>query len=241
MIPSLYGYIRVSSDHQADSGLGLKAQTDQIRDAFRRLVSRYKLRVAEIISDPAISATRRPLLMRDGGKRLDSLLQAGDHLVIAKLDRAFRSQRDCVLTCEAWIDRGVVIHFLDIGVGTDTPMGRMMMGILSTVAQWESARIGERIRDAKAAQRSTGHTTNGQRVLGYRVLRGKLVPFPAERRLGTRAALWRSKGKLLREIAELFNRQKIKRPLSRAKWNPQSINRLIERHKAGWPSYVSHR
>ncbi len=234
---TVYGYVRVSSEQQADSGLSLSAQSERIRDAAKRLAKQHGLVVGKIYRDPAVSASRFAFLARHGGCELNKALHKGDHVVIAKLDRAFRSQRDCVVTCEAWMSRGVVVHMLDIGVDTDTPLGRMLIGILSTIAQWEAARIGERIRDANRSRRSQGKATNGQRIHGYKICRGKLIPDKVERSIAKRMAAMREKGKLLREIAEHFNLQKIRRPSGKA-WNPQAVNRMIARHKSGWPVFL---
>jgi site-specific DNA recombinase len=234
---TIYGYVRVSSDQQADSGLSLSAQSERIREAAKRLAKQHGLSIGKVFRDPAVSASRFAFLARDGGCELNRALRKGDHVVIAKLDRAFRSQRDCVLTCEAWMSRGVIVHMLDIGVDTDTPLGRMLIGILSTIAQWEAARIGERIRDANQSRRSQGRSTNGQRIHGYKICRGKLVPDKVERSIAKRMVAMREKGKFLREIAEHFNRLRIRRPSGKP-WNPQAVNRMIVRHKNGWPIFL---
>lgn len=234
---TIYGYIRVSSDQQADSGLSLSAQSATIKEAAKRLAKQHSLMIGKIFRDPAVSATRFALFARVGGCSLNNALAKGDHVVIAKLDRAFRSQRDCVLTCESWMARGVIVHMLDIGVDTDTPLGRMLIGILSTIAQWEAARIGERIRDANQSRRTQGKSTNGHRIHGYKICRGKLVPDKTERSIARRMVAMRENGKILREIAEHFNGRKIRRPSGKA-WNPQAVNRMIARHKRRWPVFL---
>ena len=235
---TVYGYIRVSSDRQAESGLSLKAQTDLIRAAARLAAKRHGVRVGRIFRDPAVSATKRPLLGRPGGRALNDTLRDGDHLVIAKLDRAFRSARDCLNTSEAWIARGITIHFLDLGVETATPAGRLMLSILAAIAQWESSRIGERIRDAHQAAIAAGRSPVGHRVLGYRLTRGnRLEPLASERRIGRRMAKLRAEGRTLRHIANEFNRRKNFRPGGR-RWTVQAVNRMVVASRAGWPRYA---
>jgi DNA invertase Pin-like site-specific DNA recombinase len=236
-MPTIYGYIRVSSDSQADSGLSLDSQQARIRDESARLAKTLRCRIGDVFRDPAVSATRTPLLARTGGAALDSVLHAGDHVVIAKLDRAFRSQRDCVNTCESWISRGVTIHILDLGVDTATPTGRMMMGMLSSIAQWEAARIGERIRDAMAENRRRGRPPNGRRLLGYRLVGGKLQPFGRERQIARKARRMRENGMLLKQIAQRLNAARIRRPNGR-KWTHQAVARLLFALSHGWPNYT---
>lgn len=238
----VYGYIRVSTGGQEESALGLEAQTRSIQGCAARLAEHHSLSIGQLYQD-AVSASRYPIRQREAGSRLDRTLQRGDHVVIAKLDRAFRNQRDCLLTVGDWIERGIVVHFLDLGVATNTPLGQMMMGIMAAIAQWEATRIGERIREAVASARARGYSSNGKRIHGYTVSRrGKLIPLASERALGKRAAGLRSKGWLLREIAEKFQGEKIRRPSAArsSKWNPQVVRRLIIAHEAGWPMKAAH-
>lgn len=227
-----YGYTRVSSDSQADSGLSLSDQREQIKLTCKSLRKLKGLSVGHVYEDAAVSGSRYELRSRPEGGRLDAVLQSGDYVVIAKLDRAFRNQRDCLNTIHDWERRGVIVVLLDLGVDTSTATGKLFLGILAAFAQWESSRIGERIRDAKRAMRAEGRSTNGHRQLGFRLHRGKLVPDLKERRLAARVARMRAKGMLLREIAEQLNRERVKRSFPHngkrlKEWNPQAINRLI--------------
>ena len=80
-------YIRVSSDDQADSGLGLEAQRQRIAD-YCRLKG---LRLAEVFEDPGVSGGK-PLASRPAGSQLLAAAYKSKALVIvAKLDRLFRS------------------------------------------------------------------------------------------------------------------------------------------------------
>lgn len=229
-----YGYLRVSSDAQAVSGLGLDAQLQRIRAEQGRLQA-AGVTVGGVYRDEAVSAVRHALRERPGGAALDAAVQAGDHVCIAMLDRAFRSQRDAVVTLESWLSRGVTVHLLDIGADTSTPIGQLTVGILAAVAQWESQRIGERIRDAKAAQRRAGRSTNGRARLGYRLLRGgRLRPDDSQRRIHRAIAVLRGRGWQLQEIAEHLNRTARLRPGARP-WNCQSVSRVLVARRAGYP------
>lgn len=233
---TVYGYARVSTTQQAESGLSLEAQRERIADERRRLCKSKKLAAGKTYSDAGVSATRYGMLARPAGGQLDSVLRPGDHVIIAKLDRGFRSTRDCVVTLERWTDRGVTTHLLDLGVSTDTPLGRMLIGILSTIAQWEASRIGERNRDKAAAMKARGLACNGHRRLGYRLAAGgRLVPAPAERKLGRRIVRWRDRSEMLwQEIVDRLRRERARRPNGRS-WTPQAVHRLYHACRAGWP------
>ncbi len=232
-MPTAYGYLRVSSDAQAVSGLGLDAQLQRIRAEQARLRA-AGARIGAVYRDEAVSAVRHAMRDCPAGSALDAVVQAGDHVCIAKLDRAFRSQRDAVVTLESWLSRGVAVHLLDIGADTSTPLGQLTVGILAAVAQWESQRIGERIRDAKAAQRRAGRSTNGRSRLGYRLLRGgRLRPDARQRRIHRSIAVLRAHGWYLREIAEHLNCTSRLRPGAR-RWNCQSVWRALDARRAAY-------
>src|SRR5262249_2680224 len=79
-------YIRVSSEEQADSGLGLEAQRQRIV-AYCQMKG---LHLAEVFEDPGISAGK-PLASRPAGSQLLAAAKKGNAVVVvAKLDRLFR-------------------------------------------------------------------------------------------------------------------------------------------------------
>lgn len=203
---SVYGYIRVSTDRQAESGLGVTQQARYLNEHAKQLAKRKGLTVGKVYKDEGVSAKRHPLVKRPQGWELDNVLKAGDHVVIAKLDRAFRSQKDCVLTLERWLAKGVVVIMLDLGVDTSTPVGKVVTGILSTIAEFESDRIGERIRDSRKVMRSRSLSQNGGETIGYRRRGRKLVADPKERKVIHRIRQLRDKSKLyFHQIASKLN------------------------------------
>ena len=83
------GYIRVSTDRQADHGVSLEAQKAKLT-AYAAL---YDLELVEVIVDPGASAKT---LKRPGLQRALQLLRQGQAtaLLVAKLDRLTRSVKD---------------------------------------------------------------------------------------------------------------------------------------------------
>jgi site-specific DNA recombinase len=83
-------YIRVSSEEQADSGLGLEAQRRCI-DAYCQMKG---LHLVEVFEDSGVSGGK-PLVSRPAGSKLLAAAKKGKALVIvSKLDRLFRSVAD---------------------------------------------------------------------------------------------------------------------------------------------------
>src|ERR1044072_7961305 len=134
-VPVAYGYSRASTIEQEDT---LDVQRDQTQAYYVLLSKRPELTGliwGDCFRDPGVSG-RSKLLQREGGRQLNARLRAGDHVIISKVDRAFRSTEDCLQTVQLWLDRGVHVHFLDMGMDLSTAIGKMMLTILAAVAEW---------------------------------------------------------------------------------------------------------
>jgi DNA invertase Pin-like site-specific DNA recombinase len=147
------GYLRCSTDEQAESGLGLDAQ----RAAVEAACAAKGWTVSEWCVDEGVSGSvapaDRPAMAR--ALRLLDSREAGA-LVAAKVDRLARDLHDLTgLLRRAERDEWAVVA-LDLGVDTTTPVGRMLVGILGSVAEWERATIRQRTRDALAAKKAGG-------------------------------------------------------------------------------------
>jgi putative DNA-invertase from lambdoid prophage Rac len=106
----VYGYCRVSTAEQANGGLSLDTQRQQITGyAMMKGWS-----VAEFFIEAAVSGSV-PLADRPEGQRLLAALQSGDIIITAKLDRAFRSAADALGTLEQLKDDKVGLHMIDLG------------------------------------------------------------------------------------------------------------------------------
>ena len=118
------GYVRCSTQEQADSGLGLTAQAECIR-AYCHM---KKLVLLEIIDDPGVSGGK-PLADREGGKQLLEKIKKrkADAVVMLRLDRMFRNAGDCLTTVEKWEKSGIALHVVDLGgnaIDTTSAAGR---------------------------------------------------------------------------------------------------------------------
>jgi putative DNA-invertase from lambdoid prophage Rac len=175
------GYVRVSSDAQAEDGQSLAVQQRQLEGwAMQRATKLDAVKVEAGISG-AIPFHERP-----EGAKLWAELRKGDTLVAAKLDRVFRSASDCLAVVEAFKARGVSLFLLDLNGGADDVSGngiaRLFLTIVSAFAEFERDRIGERIRATKRAQRARGEYLGGPPPFGYTYYDGKLMPVPEQQR-----------------------------------------------------------
>lgn len=170
---TMIGYLRVSTEEQASSGLGLDAQRETIQryaDAQGWDIVWYE--------DAGLSAKSmdRPAL-QDALARLHLRKRDVDGLVVAKLDRLSRSVVDFSGVLELARARKWALVAIDLGVDTSTPTGELVANVMMSVAQWERRVIGERTSNAmQAAKRAGKHMgrvsvlpqATGERLLALR-------------------------------------------------------------------------
>lgn len=196
------GYVRVSTDKQADSGVSLEAQTEKVR--AMAVVQGAEL--VDVIVDAGESAKS---LKRPGMERLLALVDARaiDTVIIAKLDRLTRSVRDLAELLERFNRRDVSLVSVADSLDTRSAAGRLVLNIMVSVSQWEREAIGERTRDAMSHKRSNGERV-GTIPLGYRLSRDgiHLEENPEEQAVLALARELRASGNTIREIAAALNR-----------------------------------
>lgn len=148
----VFGYCRMSTAKQETS---IEVQQKLIRGHYDAYLEPLGLVWGGFFCDPATSAKVK-FPDRVAGGQLMKALARGDHLVVSKLDRAFRSNADCFTTIEYVRETGAFVHFLDVGAGTETMMGEILIAVMSMFAQVERRRISERTKEGLAARRAKG-------------------------------------------------------------------------------------
>ena len=118
-------------------------------------------------------------------RRLIQDIEAGmvDIVVVYKIDRLTRSLADFSKMVEVFERRGVSFVSVTQQFNTTTSMGRLMLNVLLSFAQFEREVTGERIRDKIAASKRKGMWMGGMPPLGYDVESRRLVPNGQEARL----------------------------------------------------------
>jgi DNA invertase Pin-like site-specific DNA recombinase len=115
-------YIRVSSEEQADSGLGLEEQ----RQRIAAYCSMKGLHLAETFEDPGIRAGM-PLASRPVGSRLLAAARKSKAVVVvAKLDRLFRSVAGAANVIDDFGRRGIQLVAIAASFDMTSPYGRAM-------------------------------------------------------------------------------------------------------------------
>lgn len=183
----VWGYIRCSHLDMVERD-GLKVQESLVSRYCEALNIRYenKLPLAEILVEPAKSAFKIPFSRRPQGKRLvEQLMVPGDHLVIARMDRGFRTTQDFCNMMAYFKSRQITLHFADQQIDLSTIMGQIMATLFSLFAWWESAVKSERNKERAAWAKERGYSVGGLPPLGF-VWSGekgsrKLVPHLSDR------------------------------------------------------------
>jgi len=169
---TMIGYLRVSTEEQANSGLGLDAQ----RDTIQRYADAHGWDMVWYV-DEGLSAKSldRPQLqaaltrLHVTPKRRDV-----DGIVVAKLDRLSRSVHDFSGLLKLSTSRKWAVVAIDLGVDTSTPTGKLVANVMMSVAEWEREVIGERtsaaMQAAKRAGRHMGRVSALPEATGARLL-----------------------------------------------------------------------
>jgi DNA invertase Pin-like site-specific DNA recombinase len=191
------GYIRVSTEQQADHGVSLEAQREKIQ-AYAKL---YDLELIDIVVDAGASAKT---LDRDGLQHALSLLTSGqaDALLVTKLDRLTRKVKDLGTLIEEYFERYALMSVSD-QIDTRTANGRLVLNILTSISQWEREAIGERTKDALQHKKHQGQRISGRLPYGSRLAAdgSTLVEDAAEQLVIVAARGYAEAGLSLREIA----------------------------------------
>jgi DNA invertase Pin-like site-specific DNA recombinase len=217
------GYVRVSTDKQADHGVSLDAQAEKIR----AMAVVHGAELLDIIVDGGESAKS---LNRPGMARLLALVDSGDvqAVIVAKLDRLTRSVKDLCALLERFERRGIALISVAESLDTGSAAGRLVLNIMTAVSQWEREAIGERTRDAMNHKRSNGERV-GNVAYGYRLGNDgqHLEPDHGEQAALAEIRRLRDSGLPLRGIAAALNHRAYRTRRGTA-WRLESVARVLK-------------
>ena len=199
---AVYGYVRVSTGRQAEEGESLAAQ--------QRAIEGYAMiqgtPMDRVFVERAVSGAK-PLSDRPEGSMMLGVIQPGDVVITAKLDRMFPSALDALNICNTFKEQGISLHMIDLGGDvTGNGISRLVFTILSAVAEAERDRIRERISDVKQDQKARGRYLGGAIPFGYRVDGdGALIEHPKEQAAIQKMEAMQQGGQSLRAISKNLN------------------------------------
>jgi DNA invertase Pin-like site-specific DNA recombinase len=224
-------YLRVSTDAQAEHGLGLDIQ----EQAIRKWAKANGHKIVDWYRDEGVS----------GSNGIDSRTALPDALAAIKDSQAVglavyrldRLARDLIIqeTLLAEIRRmgGDVYTTSAAEAGyladdPDDPSRKLIRQVLGAVAEYERSMIALRLRSGRKRKAERGGFAYGSPRYGYRAEGGQLVPEPAEQAVLARIRELRAGGLSVRMIADTLTSEGLK-PKRGGEWHPETIRRILAR------------
>ena len=218
------GYIRVSTEQQADEGVSLAAQKAKI--AAWCEVNDYAL--AEVYVDAGISG--KSMDKRQGLRDALAAVKKGGVLVVYSLSRLARSTKDTLAISEQLDKAGADLVSLSEKIDTTGAAGKMMFRMLAVLAEFERDVIAERTKSAMNHKKSVGDVYSPT-PFGFEAIDGKLQQVESEAVVVSEILAMRNQGTTLSAIADSLNNRGIEGKRG-GKWFPSTVRYLIQRQAA---------
>lgn len=206
--PRVLGYVRVSTEEQAEQGVSMDAQAERLRAYCKA----SDLELVRLEFDNGVSA--KTVAKRPGLRRILRDLRAGraEGLVVAKLDRLSRSVRDVLDLVDEAGRCGWQVHSIAEKLDTSTPAGRFTLTVLAGLSQMEREQTSERTKEALAHLRRQGKRTSGKAPFGYRFEDGLEVEEAGEQTVLRTILELRAQGLGARRLAGELARRNVCNP-----------------------------
>ena len=213
----VYGYLRVSTETQADKGYGLEAQRSEIV----KYAQANNIEIAEIFTDAGISGAAKDtaddneaISKRAGLLDLLAALEDGDAVIVLNTSRLWRSDNAKVLIRRELMRRHARIISIEqpkYDIYAKDPNDRLIAGIIELLDEWERLSIALKLARGRTIKAKGGDKPAGVCPYGYQYTEDKKRVIIDEKE----AALVRfmytegQKGRSLGQIADALNAQGI--------------------------------
>lgn len=234
-------YTRVSTEEQALSGYSLSAQREQLLAYIQRM----GWNCAGWYVDEGRSAKD---LNRPEFQRLMREADRGDVVLVTKLDRLTRSVRDLDELLRQFAARDLLFQSASEQFETRTPGGRLYMGIVAVIAQWEREIIADRSAMGKKQKVVQGEWAGGPVPFGYsavpsgQIKRGRellrLVPDPSTAHVVRSLFERYTAGQGMRALCIWLNDEALVPTANGSRWRVSSLTRLLTNPL--YAGYVTH-
>lgn len=216
------GYIRVSTEEQANTGVSLDAQKAKL-EAYAAL---YEIELIAIEVDAGVSAKT---LNRPGLQSALARLDNGEAqaLVVVKLDRLTRRVADLDTLIERYFGQRFTLMSVSEQIDTSSAAGRLVLNVLTSVAQWERETTSERTKTALAHKKAQGEHI-GSAGFGYKVIDNKLQKVTQEYQTIAVIQQMKKAGLTLQAIADCLNAEGYQTQRG-GKWYPMTVSNVLKR------------
>ena len=218
------GYIRVSTQGQADEGVSLDAQ----RAKIEAWCSLNDAELVAVFEDKGLSGGS--MAGRDGLAAALKATGKGMALVSYSISRLARSTRDMLHIGEQLDKKGADLVSLTEKIDTTTAAGRMVFKMLAVLADFERDQIGERTKMALTHKKSKGEVYSTT-PFGFDAIEGRLVEVKREAKIVGEILRQREAGSSLADIANNLNAQGIEGKRG-GRWFASTVRYLIQRQAA---------
>ena len=229
--PRFVSYLRVSTNGQGRSGLGLEAQRQAV---VAHVVQAGGDLVAEFQEVESGKRADRPQL----AAALASCRTRRAVLLIAKLDRLARNARFLLSVVEGSGEAGVV--FCDLPTVPAGPVGKFLITQMAAVAELEAGLTSQRTRAALAVAKARGvrlgnpspTPATAAMAAAARQARSRLAADRAADVLAVLRQVQAEGASSLRTIAAELHARGVLTPAGKAHWSPAQVQRLLGRAEA---------
>jgi DNA invertase Pin-like site-specific DNA recombinase len=170
------GYVRVSTNQQADDGISLEDQEIKIR----KWADYHEFTLAEIYADKGITGTK--LDKRYKLQKLRDDIRPGEVLIAYDISRIARNTIHFLELVRELDQKGCHIYVITGNLESLTNTGKLMIGILSMIAEFEARNTQEKVKSALELKKEKGERV-GRIPYGYVASNGKgsdLIEVPEE-------------------------------------------------------------
>ncbi|HYG77127.1 MAG TPA: recombinase family protein [Planctomycetota bacterium] len=223
------GYVRVSTDGQAQDGVSVEAQQERIK--AWALANGYELAAMQI--DAGLSGGRadnRPGLQ----VAIAEACRQKAALVVYSLSRMSRSTKDTIEIGEQLDRAGADLVSLSERIDTTSAAGKMIFRMLAVMAEFERDQISERTKTAMSHMRNQQRRISGRIPYGYDLQADgeTLVKNDAEQAVIAIMRDLRRAGSSLTEIAQELQRRGIPTKTGNGVWIHTAVNAILKREGA---------
>ncbi len=224
------GYVRVSSEQQVTEGVSLDAQ----RYKMRAYCKAMDIDLIDIIADEGYSASN---LKRPGLQAALAMLRSGraSTLIVVKLDRLTRCVKDLGTLCEHYFSDAKPYTLLSLSdsINTRSASGKLVLNVLTSVAQWEREAIADRTKEAMAHLKLQGVKVGGV-PFGWRYSsevdangRRLIVKHPEEQKAIKRICALHLKQIAAPQIIQRLEQEGL--PSRGKRWHSRSVYQVLQR------------
>ena len=220
----LIGYVRVSSEGQADN-TSLDDQQEKIT-AYCTALNHELVGLYQDVQGGGKSDNRKGLQTAIA----NMLNGKADGLIVLKLDRLGRRASDVLTLIDKELQpNNKALVVIDMNMDTSTPTGKLVLTMLAGVAEFEKSQINERTKNGKKARAKTSDYANGgQPKFGCRADNKNLIVDDKEQQIIDIIRRHHKSGKSQRQIAEYLNSKSMLSKQGK-QWSSTTVGRVLAR------------